>query len=101
MCVPAPHLHQDKGVPGPVRTDPVGCDEVILADIYAARETDTLGVSSLDIVERIERLGTKAHYIPSFDDIETFILENCINGDVLITMGAGNIVEIGENLLNN
>lgn len=74
-------------------------DEVILADIYAARETDTLGVSSLDIVERIERLGTKAHYIPSFDDIETFILENCINGDVLITMGAGDIVKVGEKLL--
>ena len=74
-------------------------DEVILAAIYAARETDTLGVSSLDIVERIERLGTKAHYIPSFDDIETFILENCINGDVLITMGAGDIVKVGEKLL--
>ena len=57
------------------------------------------GVSSLDIVERIERLGTKAHYIPSFDDIETFILENCINGDVLITMGAGDIVKVGEKLL--
>ncbi|MGN0373171.1 MAG: UDP-N-acetylmuramate--L-alanine ligase [Enterocloster sp.] len=74
-------------------------DEVILADIYAARETDTLGVSSRDIAERIEKLGTKAHYIPSFDEIETFILENCINGDVLITMGAGDIVKVGEKLL--
>lgn len=74
-------------------------DEVILADIYAARETDTLGVSSGDIAERIERLGTKAHYIPSFDEIETFILEHCIQGDVLITMGAGDIVKVGEKLL--
>lgn len=40
-------------------------DEVILADIYAARETDTLGVSSADIASRIEKLGTPAHYIPS------------------------------------
>ena len=74
-------------------------DEVILADIYAARETDTLGVSSLDVADRIERLGTKAHYIPSFDEIETFILENCMNGDLLITMGAGDIVKVGEKLL--
>lgn len=74
-------------------------DEVILADIYAARETDTLGVSSRDIAEQIERLGTKAHYIPSFDEIETFILENCMNGDVLITMGAGDIVKVGDKLL--
>ncbi len=74
-------------------------DEVILADIYAARETDTLGVSSADIAERIEALGTKAHYFKSFDEIEKFILENCVHGDLLITMGAGDIVKVGENLL--
>ena len=74
-------------------------DEVILADIYAARETDNLGVSSMDIARKIEDLGGKAHYIPSFDEIETFILENCIHGDLLITMGAGDIVKVGEKLL--
>lgn len=74
-------------------------DEVILADIYAARETDNLGISSGDIAERIEKRGVKAHFIPSFDDIETFILENCIHGDLLITMGAGDIVKVGEKLL--
>lgn len=74
-------------------------DEVILADIYAARETDTLGVSSRDIADRIEGLGTRAHYIPSFDEIETFILEHCRKGDLLITMGAGDIVKVGEKLL--
>ena len=76
-------------------------DEVILANIYAARETDNLGISSQDIVDRIEAKGVKAHYIPSFDEIETFILENCIHGDLLITMGAGDIVKVGEKLLGN
>lgn len=74
-------------------------DEVILADVYAARETDTLGVSSRDIAEKIEELGKSVHYIPSFDEIETFILENCVHGDLLITMGAGDIVKVGEKLL--
>lgn len=74
-------------------------DEVILADIFAARETDTLGVSSRDIAEKIEKTGTPVHYIPSFDEIETFILQNCVNGDLLITMGAGDIVKVGERLL--
>lgn len=74
-------------------------DEVVLADIYAARETNRLGISSKDIVNKIEESGTKAHYIPSFDEIETFILENCVNGDLLITMGAGDIVKVGEKLL--
>lgn len=74
-------------------------DEVILADIYAARETDTLGVSSRDLAEKIEELGGNVHYFPTFDEIETFILENCVNGDLLITMGAGDIVKVGERLL--
>lgn len=74
-------------------------DEVILADIYAARETDTLGVSSRDIAVRIEKLGTPAQYFSTFDEIETFILLNCSTGDLLITMGAGDIVKVGERLL--
>ncbi len=74
-------------------------DEVILADIYAARETDTLGVSSADIAQRIEKLGTPVQHFSTFDEIETFILLNCSTGDLLITMGAGDIVKVGERLL--
>ena len=43
--------------------------------------------------------GVNAHYFPSFEEIEKFLSENCVNGDLLITMGAGNVVEIGEDLL--
>lgn len=75
-------------------------DEVVLADIFAARETDTLGVSSRDIASRIQAAGGNVHYFPTFDEIETFLLENCSTGDLLITMGAGDVVNIGENLLS-
>ena len=75
-------------------------DRVVLADIYAARETDTLGISSKDLQEKIQKLGTECYYFPSFDEIEKFLLKNCINGDLLITMGAGDVVKIGENLLS-
>ncbi len=75
-------------------------DKVILADIYAARETDTLGIRSQDIQEKLLQLGTDCRYFPSFAEIEKFILENCMHGDLLITMGAGNIVNIGEDLLS-
>ncbi len=74
-------------------------DKVVLADIYAARETDTLGISSRDLQEKIAAHGTSAHYFPSFDEIENFLLENCEQGDLLITMGAGDVVKIGEKLL--
>ena len=76
-------------------------DSVVLADIYAARETDDLGVSSELLQKEIQTLGTECHYFPTFDEIENFLLENCINGDMLITMGAGDVVKIGETLLGN
>ena len=74
-------------------------DHVILADIYAARETDTLGMSSEALAEEIKKLGTDAYYLPSFEAIENFVLEKVIHGDVLITMGAGDVVNIGDSLL--
>lgn len=76
-------------------------DSVVLADIYAARETDDLGVSSELLQQEIQALGKECHYFPTFDEIENFLLENCINGDMLITMGAGDVVKIGETLLGN
>ena len=74
-------------------------ENIILADIYAARERDTLGISSKTLQAEIEKLGKKCYYFPSFDEIENFLLEKCINGDLLITMGAGDVVKIGENLI--
>lgn len=74
-------------------------DHVILADIYAARETDTLGMSSEALAEELKKLGADAYYLPTFEAIEEFVLEKVIHGDLLITMGAGDVVNIGESLL--
>ncbi|MCM1268813.1 MAG: UDP-N-acetylmuramate--L-alanine ligase [Bacteroidales bacterium] len=74
-------------------------DEVILADIYAAREKDTLGISAKTLQEKIWSLGHSCHYFPSFEEIEKFLLKNCTKDDLLITMGAGDVVKIGETLL--
>lgn len=74
-------------------------DHVVLADIYAARETDNLGVSSELLAEEIKKYGTDVHYLPDFKSIEEFLRTHCLHGDLLITMGAGNVVNIGEELL--
>lgn len=74
-------------------------DKIILADIYAAREKNTFEVSSLTLKEEIEKLGKECYYFPTFDEIETFLLENAASGDIVITMGAGDIVKVGEMLL--
>jgi UDP-N-acetylmuramate--alanine ligase len=74
-------------------------DYVVLADIYAARETDTLGISSEQLLEELQILGKSCSYFATFDEIENFLLENCTKGDLLITMGAGDVNRIGEKLL--
>ena len=74
-------------------------DHVILADIYAARETDTLGITSEQLAEAVKSEGGDAVYLSSFENIEQYLLQHCQNGDLLITMGAGDVVNIGEELL--
>lgn len=74
-------------------------DKVILADIYAARELNTLGVSSQTLAEKITKRGGDAIYLPTFRAIEDYAAEHCSPGDLLITMGAGDVVTIGERLI--
>ena len=77
-----------------------GADSVILADIYAAREKNTVGITSADLAEKIAETGTDVHYLPDFESIRKFILDHVEEGDLLITMGAGNIVDIGNQLIS-
>lgn len=74
-------------------------DKVVLADIYAAREKNTIGISSKDLMIKINEIGGKAYYFSTFDEIENFLLKNCINDDLVITMGAGDVYKIGEKLI--
>lgn len=74
-------------------------DKIVLADIYASREKDPGDISSKDLERELKALGKEVYYFPSFDEIENFLLQNCINGDLLITMGAGDIAAVGESLL--
>lgn len=74
-------------------------DKVILADIYAAREKDPGDISSQDLATKITKKGKDALYLGDFGAIEDFLKKNLVHGDLLITMGAGNIVEVGESLL--
>ncbi|MCR4693742.1 MAG: UDP-N-acetylmuramate--L-alanine ligase [Pseudobutyrivibrio sp.] len=75
-------------------------DMVLLADIYPAREPDIYGVSSQDIADRIQNLGTEVHNLHTFEACEKFLQKNLVNNDLLITMGAGDVYLVGENLLS-
>ncbi len=75
-------------------------DVVILTDVYAARETDTLGIRCEDLAEAIRARGTESYYFPSFGEVEEFLSKKFLNRDLLITMGAGDVYRIGESLLS-
>ena len=77
-----------------------GADHVVLADIYAAREKNTIGISSDDIRKKLTDAGCDAVYLPAFTEIEEYLQSHMKAGDLLITMGAGDIVKVGENLLS-
>ena len=76
-------------------------DLIILPDIYPAREEDPGDISSRDLESLLKQKGKDVYYFPSFAEIESFLLEICRAGDLLITMGAGDVVNIGEFLLVN
>ena len=75
-------------------------DITILAKIYPARETDDLGISSATLQEEIRALGHDCLYFENFEEIENYVRQNCRKGDLVITMGAGDVFKIGENLLS-
>lgn len=77
-------------------------DHVVLTKIYAAREQDTGMVSSQDIADLLQnKYQTDVIYLPTFEEVEIYLKKNCKKNDLLITMGAGDVVNIGENLLKN
>lgn len=76
-------------------------DIVILADVYAAREKDIYGISSADLAAGLTAAGTECHYFHTFPEIEEFAQKISRKGDLLITMGAGDIVKVGDDLLQH
>ncbi len=76
-------------------------DEVIITDIYAARENDNGEVHSKDLVHAVKSKGSNATYLSTFDEVEEYLKEKAEKNDIILTMGAGNVYEIGESILNN
>ena len=76
-------------------------DNIILLDIYAARENNTYNISSEDLANKIKSFGKDAKYIPDFDDCVAFLKNNVQENDIIITLGAGTVTQIGPMLLEN
>ena len=76
-------------------------DELILMDIYAAREKDTGLVSSDELGDAIRKAGIKCTNVHSHDEALSYVKSKLTNGDLLLTVGAGDVVIVGEKYLEN
>jgi UDP-N-acetylmuramate--alanine ligase len=70
-------------------------DKTLLAEIFAARETDTLGVSSKDLADQIPG----GEYCATLEDVTARLAELAQPGDLILTVGAGDIYLAGEALV--
>ena len=79
-----------------------GADVLVLTDIYAAREKDVYDISTEKLYNSMKELhpDKEIYYIGDFDRIADFIKSNAASGDMVITMGAGDVYKVGELILN-
>ena len=76
------------------------CDKLILTHIYSAGEAPIEGVTSKALAADIEKVtGQQVLYIDGFDEVENYLFKTAAAGDLIITMGAGDVFRIGEILL--
>ena len=73
-------------------------DDVIITDIYAAREIDNGKISSDMLVERLQKHGINAKYISKFEDIASYLKNNAKTNDIILTIGAGTITKLSDML---
>ena len=74
-------------------------DNIIVLDIYAARESNTYNISSKDLTDKINSLGKSAMYISNFDDCVSYVKKSVTENDIVLTLGAGTVTQIGDMLL--
>ena len=79
----------------------INFDHIIVTDIYAAREINTFNISSKDLVDKINLTykDKNALYIQDFNDIVNYIRNNVKDNDLVLTLGAGTVTEIGPMIL--
>lgn len=76
-------------------------DEIIIPDVYGARESDAQACKSgsQELALRIRKLGGHARYLPSFEAVTDHLLEHVTEGDLVMTMGAGDVWRIADELV--
>ena len=100
-CVFQPHTYsRTKALFDSFATAFTDADVIIIADIYAAREKDTGIVNAQQLVEKISQYHKNALYCGDFQQITEYLNTHCQSGDLILTIGAGDVYRVGESFLN-
>jgi UDP-N-acetylmuramate--alanine ligase len=75
-------------------------DEVVVLDVYGAREDPIPGVSGGLIAEAVPLPAERVHYMPERSEVVPVLAGLASSGDIIITMGAGDITSLGPELLD-
>ena len=73
-------------------------DNIIIVDIYAAREVNEFNVSEEDIIKELKLLGKNAIHISDYNEIKDYLNKNVKKDDLIITLGAGYITKLSDML---
>jgi UDP-N-acetylmuramate--alanine ligase len=73
-------------------------DEVVVTDVYGSREEPVPGVTGAMVAEAVVRHGGSAHYVPHRSDLADFLAERVAPGDLVLTMGAGDVTLVPTEL---
>jgi UDP-N-acetylmuramate--alanine ligase len=103
ICVFQPHQHsRTRTLMDDFATCFRGADLAIIADIYTVRDSDEEKrlTSAKMVVDRINAAGSKAMHIATFPQISQYLKQNATRGDLILTIGAGNVCDIAHELAN-
>ena len=97
-----PHLYsRTKLLFGDIAKSFSNTDKVLLTPIYAAREKNDPSINSEILANEINKNGLNAQAFESFDEIKQYLRDNTQKDDIILTMGAGDVYKIGENLIKD
>ena len=74
-------------------------DEVVVLDVYPAREAPIPGVSGQMIAQAVDKAGGRIHYVPDMEDAVAALVQLSQPGDVIMTIGAGSVTKLAVVLL--
>ena len=77
-----------------------GFNNIIITDIYAAREKNNHEISAIDLVNQINKVQRHAIYMHDFDEIAKYVRDRVMPNDIVLTIGAGTITNVGPKILN-